>query len=88
MTDSNSKFAAIIQDVFTHWTGLLEEHLLEAVDSHIYSSPIPPSILATTIVATLEGGIMMSRVSKGRSGLEECIIALRTILGSPDNKHL
>ncbi len=88
MTDSNSKFAAIIQDVFARWTALIEEHLVKASDAHVAAGLIiPPPILATTIVATLEGGIMMSRVSKGRSGLEECIIALRAILGNPDKNH-
>ena len=79
MTDENSKFAAIIQEVFDHWTGEIEGHLRAGRTDGSFVSTIPLPALATMVVATIEGGIMMSRVSKGQKGLADCLVTLKAI---------
>ncbi len=81
MTDTNSRFAGIIREVFSSWSDLLEKNFRQACEDGLLASPIPPSALATAVVAIMEGGIMISRVYKNRSGLEDCILAVRALLG-------
>jgi TetR/AcrR family transcriptional regulator, transcriptional repressor for nem operon len=80
MSDGNLKFGKIIQDVFDHWTAKIEQHLTEGQVDGSFTSSIPIPALATTVVATIEGGIMMSRVSKGQKGLADCVMILKTVL--------
>ncbi len=82
MSNGNSKFSKIIQDVFDYWTALIEQRLTEGRAEGSFLSPIPLPALATTVVATIEGGIMMSRISKGKKGLADCVVTLKTILQS------
>ena len=80
MTDSNSRFGKIIQEVFSHWTDRIEHELRQAAESGLLTNPIPPDALATAIVAILEGGIMLSRVYKNKNSLEDCILTIRTLI--------
>jgi len=80
MTDSNPRFASIIQEVFDQWTETFETLMLKAQESGNLSSKIPPKLLAKTVVATVEGAIMMSRVSKRKQDLRDFLTAIKTIL--------
>ena len=80
MTDSNSRFGKIIQEVFSHWIDRIEQELRQAAEANILITPVPPNALATSIVAILEGGIMLSRVYNNKNSLENCILAIRTLL--------
>jgi len=80
MTDSNPEFASVIQEVFDRWTETLETLLLKAQQSGDYSSNIPPKLLAKTVVATVEGAIMMSRVSKRKQDLLDFLTVITTLL--------
>lgn len=81
MSDSNENFARVIRQVFAIWTDQIAGLLDEAREEGVLDSAIPDRLLAKTIVATLEGGIMMSRVSKNEQDLEDCLRALKAILG-------
>lgn len=81
MTDSNEKFSGVIQEVFRHWTGLLAEHLDEARASGLLPSATRPPLLAKTVVATLEGAIMMARVSKDKNDVNDFLAAINGLLG-------
>lgn len=81
MTDSNSRFGRIIQEVFSQWKSRVERELRQAVESGLLTSPMPADALASSIIATLEGGIMLSRVYKNKDGIEDCILAIRVLLG-------
>lgn len=81
MTDTNSRFAGIIREVFSFWSDLLEKNLRQAGEDGLLASSIPLPALATAVVAIMEGGIMISRVYKNRAGLEDCILAVRVLLG-------
>jgi len=80
MTDSNSRFGRIIQEVFSQWKSRVERELRQASALGLFESPIPANALATAIIATLEGGIMLSRVYKNKNGIEDCILAIRVLL--------
>lgn len=80
MTDSNPQFASIIQEVFDRWTEIFETLMLKAQESGNLNSKIPPKLLAKTVVATVEGAIMMSRVSKRKQDLCDFLTAIKTIL--------
>lgn len=81
MTDSNSRFGKIIQEIFSHWAKKIEHELQQAADQQLLDRELPPASLATAIVAILEGGIMLSRVYKNKEGLEDCILAIRSLTG-------
>jgi len=81
MTDSNEKFSEVIQEVFSHWTGLLAEYLDEARTASLLPPATQPQLLAKTVVATLEGAIMMSRVSKDKKDLDDFLTAITGLLG-------
>ena len=80
MTDSNPEFASVIQEVFQQWTKTLEALLLDAQTSGTLTSKIPPQLLAKTVVAMVEGAIMMSRVSKSEKDLRDFLKAIKNIL--------
>ena len=80
MTDSNPKFASVIQEVFDRWTKELETLLLEASKSQQLNSRISEKLMAKTVVATVEGAIMMSRVSKREKDLHDFLAAIKTLL--------
>jgi TetR/AcrR family transcriptional regulator, transcriptional repressor for nem operon len=81
MTDSNERFSGVIQEVFSRWTGLLAAHLTEARETGLLPAATQPQLLAKTVVATLEGGIMMSRVSKDKEDLNDFLAAITGLLG-------
>jgi len=80
MTDSNEKFSGVIQEVFDQWTKNLETLLIDAQESGTLSAKTPPQLLAKTVVAMVEGAIMMSRVSKREKDLRDFLKAIENIL--------
>ncbi len=80
MTDANKRFQEIIQQVFTYWIERIEAELRRAGDGDKPGKGLPPDVLAATIVATLEGGIMLARVYKNKNSLEDCILSIRHLL--------
>ncbi|WP_456387249.1 TetR/AcrR family transcriptional regulator [Desulfolithobacter sp.] len=81
MADTNTRFAAIIREVFSFWIALLEQEIEQALREGLPVGSMSPRSLATAVVAIMEGGIMISRVYKNRAGLEDCIHAVRALLG-------
>lgn len=84
MTDSNSRFGKIIQDVFSRWIDRIERELQQAATAGFLKSPVSANALATSIVALLEGGIMLSRVYNDKNSLKDCIRTVRTLLFMQD----
>ncbi len=80
MSDSNERFGALILSVFTGWIDRLAGLLEEARQGGELDRGTNPLLLAKTMVAAIEGGIMMARLSKNRSDLEDCISQLRLLL--------
>jgi len=71
----------LIKEVFRGWTEILAGVLREAQVSGELKVQIQPEVLAKHIVATIEGGIMMSRLSKNEDHLGDCLSSIRVLLG-------
>ena len=80
MSDSNERFASLINEVFTEWIKILTNVLEDAQNCGQINSKLNAKKMAHTIVATLEGGIMMARVSKRSSDLADCIGVIRSLI--------
>ncbi len=84
MTDSNSSFGSIIQEVFSRWIERIEQELKRAVRNDSQQFSLPPLTLAIAVVAILEGGIMLSRVYQNKNSLEQCLLTIRSLLVAQD----
>ncbi len=81
MSDCNPHFSEVLQEVFSSWVAELDRHLAaDGVDCSLRGN-VSPRVLAKTIVATIEGGIMMSRVSKDQADLDDCLAVIAAMVG-------
>lgn len=80
MSDKNCRFSDLIHEVFTEWASLIADLLMEAQETGELTIKMQPALLAKHIVATIEGGIMFSRVSKSEDDLRDCLRSLRILL--------
>lgn len=81
MSDSNPQFSNAVEEIFSKWGTVLTGLLIEARESGELITDISPRVLAKHIVATIEGAIMMARVSKSERDLKDCLNSLRALLG-------
>lgn len=81
MSDSYNQYSNLIKEVFEEWISLLSGLLKAAINSRDLNINIQPGILARHIVASLEGGIMMARLSKNGDDFLDCIKSIRILLG-------
>jgi TetR/AcrR family transcriptional repressor of nem operon len=80
MSGTNNRFGEILQDVFKNWTDKLKTELQNAEISGLLNTQLTVDVLAVSIVAILEGGIMLSRVYENKQALEHCILTIKTLL--------
>lgn len=80
MADKNEIFTGIVSNVFKKWVRNLEDVIEEAIKTGEIRKDIHPDILASTIVAALEGGIMLSRLEKSGEPLEKSMCAFVKML--------
>lgn len=88
MSDDNPLFAAAIRAVFDEWISLLSRLLAQAQDSDELGRGIQPEATARHIVASLEGAIMMARLTKQEDEILNCIHTLTHLLGIPPQPAL
>ncbi len=80
MGDQNSQFREEIRAIFDEWVHFLSSLIQDAFRSGDLALPLEPEVLARHIVASLEGGIMLSRLSKDNADLKSALDAVRTLL--------
>ncbi len=80
MSDSDPEFAGAIDTVFDEWIDRVEVVVAAAQKSDQIRTDISSEALARHIVATIEGGIMMSRLKKDERPMKECLETLRITL--------
>jgi len=80
MSGTNPRFGKILQNVFGHWVEKLQVELQRAKESGLLNSKLTVEVLAVSIVAILEGGIMLSRVYENQKALEQCILTIKNLL--------
>jgi TetR/AcrR family transcriptional repressor of nem operon len=81
MADVNGEFAALVRGIFEQWVRVLAKLICQAQESGEVRGDLKPEAAARLIVASLEGGIMMSRLSKDGSDMLECVKSVKTMLG-------
>lgn len=79
-SDTDSRFAAVIERVFDEWLAMISRTVSAAQDAGEVRSDIPATALALHIVATIEGGIMLSRLKKNEKPMKKCLDTVRTFL--------
>jgi len=80
MSDSDPEFAGIIDRVFDEWIARIATVISEAQRTGQIRTDILSESLAKHIIATIEGGIMMSRLKKDERPMRECLDTLRVTL--------
>jgi len=80
MSDLSDRLSCVVRGVFDEWVLLMEELLVAAEKKGEIKLFTPPDITARHIVAVIEGGIMMSRLSKKGRELRECIDSVLAML--------
>lgn len=82
MSDINPRFSSVIAEIFTYWSKLIEEQLVDAQSKELINTTTSARDLAKLILASIEGGIMLSRVSKNQNDFEDCMNALEILLAN------
>jgi len=80
MSDSNPEFAEAIEKVFDEWICRVGIAVSDAQGRGQIRTDIASESLAKHIIATIEGGIMMSRLKKDERPMRECLDTLRITL--------
>ena len=80
MTDFDPEFAGMIDRVFDEWISRVASVVAGAQKRGQIRTDINDEALAKHIVATIEGGIMMSRLKKEERPMRECLDTLRITL--------
>jgi TetR/AcrR family transcriptional repressor of nem operon len=78
--DNAPPFADLVSEVFAEWTGKLQETIQAAQASGQIRQDLPASALAELVVATIEGGIMQSRLKQEEGPLKRAVDSLRVLL--------
>jgi TetR/AcrR family transcriptional regulator, transcriptional repressor for nem operon len=80
MGDQNTEFQKAIRAVFDEWARLITSLLEEALSQGELSTHMEPYPLSRHIVACLEGGIMLSRLTKDKKDILNSLDAIRFLL--------
>jgi len=80
-SDTFPVYAQIVSDVFDQWIDKLQGKVSDAQSLGLIRDDLPATNLAQMIVATIEGGIMQSRLQKSADPMSRCLDTLRTVLG-------
>ncbi|HOE20475.1 MAG: TetR/AcrR family transcriptional regulator [Spirochaetes bacterium] len=80
MADKNPAFKQFIADVFHQWTQWIATQLDTAKEQGLLASRTPTQELSHTIVAALEGGIMLAKVSKNASELSAVMTTIKNVI--------
>jgi TetR/AcrR family transcriptional repressor of nem operon len=79
-SDAEPRLAALVDEVFVTWIDRIRRVIADGQRSGEFRNDVPARDLAQQVVATLEGGIMLSRLRKDPAPLETCIRNLRVFL--------
>jgi len=79
-SDTAPVFAGLVQEVFTEWVHKLGQQIILTQEAEQIRTDISAGELAEMVVATIEGGIMQSRLQKSEMPLKRSLDTLRKIL--------
>lgn len=79
--DGREQYVDLVREVFELWAAMLEDVIAKAQGCGEVRADIPADGLARQAIATIEGGIMLSRLSHAPGPLHDCLDNLRVMLG-------
>jgi TetR/AcrR family transcriptional repressor of nem operon len=80
MSDSSPAYAEFVRKVFEEWIGRIERVIHSGQKAGQFRTDRSAGELAHLVVAGIEGGIMMSRLTKQDGPFKSCLDALRALL--------
>lgn len=81
MSDTNPAYTKVVAEVFAAWHGKIEAVIRRGQDQGKFRTDVAAGDLARLIVAGIEGGIMMSRLTKSARPLKSCLESLNALVG-------
>lgn len=80
MSDSNPVYAGFVKQVFDEWLCRIKRVIHAGQEAGQIRTDQPAAELARLVVAGIEGGIMMSRLTKHEEPLSSCLDGLMALL--------
>ena len=80
MSDSHPVFARFVAGVFTAWQARIETVIRAGQECGEVRRDLSAEALARSVIAAVEGGIMLSRLTKQEAPMKECLAAMRAML--------
>jgi len=87
MSEHDEKFRQKVQDVFTAWANKIETLLLELAKEGAPSAKEDAKTLSETIVAMLEGGILLMKNKQDIKVLTSMAELVKTVVSDFEKKH-
>jgi TetR/AcrR family transcriptional repressor of nem operon len=84
ISDTNSIYKNFVEKVFTEWIGRIEAVIRSRQEAGQITAERTAQELAGLVVACIEGGIMISRLTKQDGPFKSCLESLRVLLVPPD----
>jgi TetR/AcrR family transcriptional repressor of nem operon len=81
LSDVHEGFRSRLAEVFSVWRGRLTRALEQAQQRHEVRGDCRPEAVAHFVVASLEGAILMTKVTKDIRVMEQCVEELKRYLG-------
>lgn len=78
--DADPRYLAVVRDMFERWRAMLVQVITEAQGAGEIGSELSAKSLATHVIASIEGGLMLSRLDKSATPMATCLDALRQAL--------
>lgn len=80
MADGDPRFAEAVSAVFDAWVLKLQRAIEDGQQAGQIRDDLAADKLARLVVATVEGGIMLSRLKKEEGPMRDCLDSLRALL--------
>lgn len=81
MSGKNERLSRFVGEVFAEWIERIAKVVSDAQEAGKARKDISADIVASHIVMSLEGGLMLARLAKDEKPLRDCITSLRALLG-------
>jgi TetR/AcrR family transcriptional repressor of nem operon len=80
MSDTKPAYAKLVAEVFNEWHAKVEAVIRRGQDDGAFRADVTAGDLAQLVVSGMEGGIMMSRLTKSPKPFKACLDSLKKLL--------
>ena len=87
MSDEDSQYARVVTEVFDLWMALIEKNIADGQQKGQIRTDLTSRALAHHVIASVEGGIMLSRLTKSDIPFRTCLDGLRVFLSVPSKRR-